>query len=316
MKKIPIILDCDPGHDDMVALVLALGSPNVDVKAITNVAGNKKIEKVVKNTLNILNYCGVEKIVAAGAERPLVRQYTRTDTEGAHGINGLDGFDFGEENPLQCSEKTALEVMAEVLRENREKVTIVCTGPLTNIGLLLRAFPTLCQEKVERISLMGGTCHYILTKPFMEFNIFLDAEASKIVFESGIPITMYGYDVTYQTLLPPKFLDDLDQVGNRTGHMVSSLLKAFSRMHNKVWVDIEGCPIHDACAVAGLIDPSVVTRSEKMNVQIPTEPGPLSGATICDYAHRSGMPENVEVVFEMDVEKVKEMIMSAVKALA
>ena len=98
MKKTPIILDCDPGHDDMVALVLALGSPNVDVKAITNVAGNKKIEKVVKNTLNILNHCGVEKIVAAGAERPLVRQYTRTDSEGAHGINGLDGFEFAEES--------------------------------------------------------------------------------------------------------------------------------------------------------------------------------------------------------------------------
>ena len=98
--------------------------------------------------------------------------------------------------------------------------------------------------------------------------------------------------------------------------MVSSLLKAFYKMHNKVWGDVEGCPIHDACAVAGIIDPSVVIRSEKMNVQIPTEPGPLSGATICDYAHRSGLPENVEVVFEMDVEKVKEMIMSAVQALA
>lgn len=316
MKKIPVIMDCDPGHDDMVALVLALGNSRLDVKAITNVAGNKVMEKVVKNTLNILNYCGVKKEVAAGARRPLVREYLRTDTEGAHGISGLDGFEFPKDNPLRVSERTAIEVMADVLRNSEEKVTIIATGPLTNLGLLIRAFPDLCQEKIGRISLMGGTCHYILTKPFMEFNVFMDAEASKIVFESGLPITMYGYDVTYHTLLERKFLDKLGMVGNQTGHMVSSLLKAFSNLHNKVWVELEGCPAHDACAVAGVIDPSIVTDSEPMYVQIPTEPGPLSGATVCDYAHRSGKPANVEVVFGMDRDRFQDMILDSVKALA
>lgn len=316
MKKIPVIMDCDPGHDDMVALVLALGNSRLDVKAITNVAGNKVMEKVVKNTLNILNYCGVKKEVAAGARRPLVREYLRTDTEGAHGISGLDGFEFPKDNPLRVSERTAIEVMADVLRTSEEKVTIIATGPMTNLGLLIRAFPDLCQEKIGRISLMGGTCHYILTKPFMEFNVFMDAEASKIVFESGLPVTMYGYDVTYHTLLEPEFLDKLEMVGNRTGYMVSSLLKAFSALHNKVWVELDGCPVHDACAVAGVIDPSIVTDSEPMYVQIPTEPGPLSGATICDYAHRSGKPANVEVVFGMDRDRFQDMILDSVKALA
>ena len=120
MKKIPVIMDCDPGHDDMVALVLALGSSRLDVKAITNVAGNKVMEKVVRNTLNILNYCGVEKEVAAGAKRPLVREYLRTDSEGAHGISGLDGFDFPVDNPLKVSERTAIEVMADVLRTSED----------------------------------------------------------------------------------------------------------------------------------------------------------------------------------------------------
>lgn len=316
MEKVPVIIDCDPGHDDMVALVLALGSQRLDVKAITNVAGNKVMEKVVKNTLNILNYCGAECIVAPGASRPIVRAYTRTDSEGCHGVSGLDGFDFPRDNPLKPSDRKAVEVMAEILRSSKEKVVLIGTGPLTNLGLLIRTFPELCEEKVRGISLMGGTCHFILTRPFMEFNTYLDAEATKIVFESGLPITMYGYDVTYRTLFGQDFLDSLKALGNRTGLMMSSLLQEFWNMHNRVWIDLGGCPVHDACAVAGIIDPSVVTKSERMYVEIPTEPGPLSGATICDYAHRSGKSENVEVVFEMDNEKFFRMILDSAGALA
>lgn len=316
MEKIPVIIDCDPGHDDMVALVLAVGSSRLDVRAVTNVAGNKVMEKVVRNTLNILNYCGVKKIVAPGANRPIVRAYNRTDSEGCHGVSGLDGFDFPEDNPLKPSDRKAVEVMADVLRSSSEKVVLIATGPLTNIGLLIRTFPELCEEKIRCISLMGGTCHFILTKPFMEFNTYLDAEATKIVFESGLPIIMYGYDVTYKTLFEQDFLDRLKGLGNRTGQMMASLLQEFWNMHNRVWIDLGGCPVHDACAVAGVIDPSVITNSEMMYVEIPTEPGPLSGATICDYAHRSGKPENVRVVFELDNEKFFQMILDSAGALA
>ena len=291
-KKIPVILDCDPGHDDMVALVLALGSTVLDVKAVTNVAGNKRMEKVVKNTLNILHYCGVEREVAAGAERPLVRAYTRTDADGCHGVSGLDGFEFPKDNPLKVSERKAIEVMADVLRSSEEPVTIICTAPLTNIGLLIRAFPELCRKKIRQFSIMGGTCQFVLTKPFMEFNTFLDAEATKILFESGIPITMYGYDVTYKTRFGQSFIDRLLALGNKTGYMMSSLSKEFWVLHNRTWIDLGGCPVHDACAVAGVIDPSLITKSEKMHVEIPTEPGYLSGATVCDYAHRSELPDN------------------------
>ena len=135
--RIPVILDCDPGHDDMVALVLALGSDRLDVKAITNVAGNKAMEKVNRNTLNILNWCGVEKEVAAGAVRPLVRPYNRTDTDGCHGLTGLDGFDFPADNPLKLSKRRAIEVMADVVRHSPEPVTLITTGPTTNVGLFL-----------------------------------------------------------------------------------------------------------------------------------------------------------------------------------
>ncbi len=307
-KRIPVIIDCDPGHDDMVALVLALGSEKLDVKAVTNVAGNKDMEKVNRNTLNILNYCGVTHVpVAAGAKRPLVREYTRKDTDGCHGLTGLDGFSFPEENPLRLSEKTAIEVMAEAVRNSEEKVSFICTGPLTNMGLFLRAFPDLA-DRIERISIMGGTCHFILTEPFMEFNTYLDAEATKIVFESGIPLTMYGYDVTYTVLYHEDFLERLENIGNRTGEMMAKLLREFMALHNRVWIDLGGGPVHDACAVAGVIDPSVITESDRMYVQIPLQSGPLSGATVCDYAHRSGKPANVEVVFRMDNEKFFRMV--------
>ena len=306
--RIPVIIDCDPGHDDMVALILALGNPKLDVKAITNVAGNKVMEKVNRNTLYILNWCGVDHVpVAAGAERPLVREYARKDTDGCHGITGLDGFAFPEDNPLELSPKRAIELMADVVRSSEKKVTFICTGPLTNMGLFLRAFPDL-KDRIERISLMGGTCHFVLTEPFMEFNTYLDAEATKIVFESGIPITMYGYDVTYTVLYHDDFLERLRGIGNRTGEMMAELLKEFEIMHNRVWIDLGGGPVHDACAVAGVIDPSVITESDRMYVQIPLQAGPLSGATVCDYAHRSGKPENVEVVFRMDNEKFFRMV--------
>ena len=312
--RIPVILDCDPGHDDMVALVLALGSDRLDVKAITNVAGNKAMEKVNRNTLNILNWCGVEKEVAAGAVRPLVRPYNRTDTDGCHGLTGLDGFDFPADNPLKLSKRRAIEVMADVVRHSPEPVTLITTGPTTNVGLLLRAFPDLIPN-IARISMMAGTCHFILTEPFMEFNAYLDAEATRIIFESGVPITMFGYDVTYSVLFRQDFTQRLLATGTRTGLMMQKLLDEFTILHNKRWIDLGGCPVHDACAVAGVIDPTIVTRSEKMYVRIQTEPGPLSGATICDYQHRSGMEPNAEVVFAMDNQRFFDLVVESAAKL-
>lgn len=122
---------------------------------------------------------------------------------------------------------------------------------------------------------------------------------------------MYGYDVTYKSLFQEDFLYKLEEIGNQTGHMMAELLRKFMELHNQVWLDLGGCPVHDACAVAGVIDRSVIRKSEKMYVQIMTEPGPLSGATVCDYEHRSGKPENVEVVFELDLEKFLCMILES-----
>lgn len=337
MKKIPVIIDCDPGHDDMMALVLAYGSNRLDIRAVTTVAGNNTIENTTRNALNVLNYIGAEEVpVAKGFQDPIVRSHktvmeklaaarrermteeqraeqSRITGALAHGVSGLDGFDFPADNPKQLAPIRAVEMMAKVLRESEEKVTIIPTGPLTNVGLLIRAFPDLT-EKIERISLMGGTSEFVLTRPFMEFNTFVDPEATKIVFESGLPITMYGYDVTYRVLCGEETLKRLEALENRTGKMAAALLRFFMERHNKNLKHLglkNVTPIHDACAVAGVIDPTLITKSRMLHVDIETSGQYFDGATICDYAECLGLPANVEVVYDMDTPRFLDMLVEA-----
>lgn len=315
MNRKPIIIDCDPGHDDMVAMVLAIGSEVLDVKAVTCVPGNKPLNKVVKNALHVVDYIGSDCIVAGGAESALVNVTYETDISTAfHGESGLDGFEFPESDK-KASPKNAVEVMADVLRNSEEKVTIIATGPLTNVALMIRALPNL-MDKVECISLMGGTCNFLFEKPFMEYNTYTDPEASKIVFESGIPITMYGYDVTYTALYNNDFINKIEDIGNETSIMVGALMRKFMTLHNSAFLDLGGCPVHDACAVAGVIDPSVITDARPMNVTIDTKSEYLYGATICDYDNRlKDAKKNANVVFRLDNDKFFDMIYNSVKNL-
>lgn len=337
MKKIPVIIDCDPGHDDMMALVLAYGSKRLDIRAVTTVAGNNTIENTTRNALNVLNYIGAGEVpVAKGFQDPIVRSHravmekmaaSRRAMAGveqrseekkivgasAHGVSGLDGFDFPADNPKLLEPVRAVEMMAKVLRQSEEKVTIIPTGPLTNVGLLIRAFPDLV-EKIERISMMGGTSEFVLTRPYMEFNTFVDPEATKIVFESGIPITMYGYDVTYRVLCDGATLERIDNLGNKTGRMVSALLRFFMERHNRNLKHLglkDVTPIHDACAVAGVIDPTLVTESRMLHVDIETGGEFFDGATVCDYAECLNLPRNVEVVYNMDTPRFLDMLVEA-----
>ena len=316
MIRKPVIIDCDPGHDDMVAMVLAIGSEVLDVKAVTCVPGNKPLEKVVRNAVHVVDYIGSDCIVAGGARSGLVNETVETDISIAfHGESGLDGFEFPKEIKTKPSSKDAIEVMADVLRNSEEKVTIIATGPLTNIALMIRALPQL-MHKVECISLMGGTCNFLFEKPFMEYNTYTDPEASKIVFESGLPIMMYGYDVTYTALYTTDFIDRVEAIGNETSKMVGALMRKFMTLHNKAFLDLGGCPVHDACAVAGVIDPSVITDVRPMNVKIDTKSEYLYGATICDFDDRlKDAKKNANVVFKLDNEKFFDLIYNSVKNL-
>ncbi len=339
MKKIPVIIDCDPGHDDMMALVLAHGSGKLDIRAVTTVAGNNTIQNTTQNALNVLHYIGADEIpVAMGYQNPMVRDHAQVmealrvsrqkmrpqeqisaeakKITGAsvHGVSGMDGFTFPAENPKKAEALHSVEMMAKVLRESDEKITLIATGPLTNLGFLVRLYPELLQ-KVERISMMGGTSQFVLSRPFMEFNTFVDAEATKIVFESGVPITMFGYDVTYRVLFNQQTVDRLRALGNHTGAMVADLLCYFRENHNKGLSRLnlgERAPIHDACAVAGVIDPSLVTDSRRMHVDVNIGGEFFDGATVCDYTGvMEYLPKNVEVVYDMDTDRFLDSLIEA-----
>ena len=344
MTKIPVIIDCDPGHDDMMALVLAYGSKKLDIRAVTTVAGNNTIENTTRNALNILHYIGADEIpVAKGYQDPMVRSHKEvmermaaarrkppvTEEErrkqeadkkivgaSVHGVSGMDGFAFPEHNPKKPEPVRSVEMMAKVLRESNEPVTIISTGPLTNLGFLLRVFPDL-KEKIAGISMMGGTSEFVLTRPYMEFNTFVDPEATKIVFESGVPITMFGYDVTYRVMYDRKTIQAMRDLGNHAGTMVADLLEYFMEAHNGALkrLHLDGiAPVHDACAVAGVIAPELITESRMLHVDVETGGTYFDGATVCDYTEALGLPPNANVVYQMDNQKFLELLLQAASA--
>jgi inosine-uridine nucleoside N-ribohydrolase len=192
----PVILDVDPGHDDAVALMLACGHPDLDLLAVTTVAGNVPIEKTTRNTLRVLSLVGCTDVpVGVGASEPLKRPLHTA--EDIHGKSGLDGSEEIPEATFGPDERGAVALIADTLLASPEPVTLVPVGPLTNIATFLREHPDL-KDRIARISLMGGSMGHGNTTPAAEFNIYVDPEAAHEVFESGLPITMSGLDVTHQ----------------------------------------------------------------------------------------------------------------------
>ncbi len=199
---LPIIIDCDPGHDDAIALVLALASPELEVKAITSSAGNQTPEKTLRNVLRMLTLLKRPDIpVAGGAVKPLMRELIIADN--VHGESGLDGPALPEPSFAPQS-GTAVELMAKTLRESSQPVTIVSTGPQTNVALLLNSHPEL-HAKIARIVIMGGAMGLGNWTPAAEFNIYVDPEAAEIVFQSGIPVVMAGLNVTHKAQIHRRY---------------------------------------------------------------------------------------------------------------
>src|SRR5919206_2463853 len=243
MTPIPILLDCDPGHDDAIALLLALASPEVELRGLTTVAGNQTLEKTTANALRVLELVGREDVaVAAGADRPLVREpYVAAYV---HGETGLDGTDLppARGSPL---EQHAVDFLAERVGG----ITLVATGPLTNVALLLARHP---EARPERIVLMGGAIAEGNVTPAAEFNVWADPEAAARVFASGLDVTMVGLDVTHKALVAETHKQALRENGGRIGGLVADLLDFYSAFHKRIY-DFGGSPIHDAVAVAQVI---------------------------------------------------------------
>ncbi|MFM4722123.1 pyrimidine-specific ribonucleoside hydrolase RihA [Aeromonas veronii] len=293
---LPVILDCDPGHDDAIALILALASPELKVLAVTTSAGNQTPDKTLNNALRILTLLGRDDIpVAAGAPKPLARELIIADN--VHGESGLDGPKL----PVPAfapQAMTGLELMAKCLRESLEPVTLVPTGPLTNIALLLAAHPEL-KPKIARIVLMGGTAGAGNWTPAAEFNIYVDPEAADMVFKSGIPITMCGLDVTHEAQVMDEDIERVRAITNPVAQCVAGLLDFFMIYHRDPKWGFAGAPLHDPCTIAWLLAPELFHGVE-CRVDIETRGEHTVGMTVVDRYGLSGKPANALVLLGLD----------------
>ncbi|WP_421282358.1 pyrimidine-specific ribonucleoside hydrolase RihA [Aeromonas veronii] len=293
---LPVILDCDPGHDDAIALILALASPELKVLAVTTSAGNQTPDKTLNNALRILTLLGRDDIpVAAGAPKPLARELIIADN--VHGESGLDGPKLPDP-AFAPQAMTGIELMARCLRESAEPVTLVPTGPLTNIALLLAAHPEL-KVKIARIVLMGGAAGAGNWTPAAEFNIYVDPEAADMIFKSGIPITMCGLDVTHEAQVMDEDIERVRAITNPVAQCVAGLLDFFMIYHRDPKWGFAGAPLHDPCTIAWLLNPALFHGVE-CRVDIETRGEHTVGMTVVDRYGLSGKPANALVLLGLD----------------
>ena len=304
--SIPIVVDCDPGHDDAIAILLALASPEVELRGVTTVAGNQTLEKTTRNALKVLELAGRGDIpVAAGADRPLRREL-RTAAH-VHGETGLDGPDLPEPATAPVSAHAA-DFLAVLLEPG---VVLVPTGPLTNVALLFQRHPEV-KERLQRIVWMGGAMGEGNVTPAAEFNAFVDPEAAAVVFASGVEVTMIGLDITHKALFTRAHADRLRDTG-KAGRAVAELSDFFQRFHENRY-GFDGSPIHDALAVAEVIDPALVTALE-CNVEIETASQFCDGRTVVDRWHVTDRPRNARAGVGVDAERFLELLVERISAL-
>lgn len=302
-----IILDCDPGHDDAVAMLLAHANPNIDLLAVTTVGGNQTLQKVTNNALRLANVYGMSGVpIAAGCVRPLIRPVETAPD--CHGDSGLDGVVLPE--PVELDPRHAVDLIIEtVMAHEPGEVTLVPTGPLTNIAMAVRKEPRIV-ERVREVVLMGGGYHVGNWSAVAEFNIKVDPEAAHIVFNEKWPITMVGLDLTHQALATDEVSAKIDALGGPVADFVLGLFTFF----RKAYQDAQGFefpPVHDPCTIAYLIDPSIVkTVKVPINVEIHGEL--TTGMTVADFRSEPGPDCHTQAATELDFDGFWNLVFDAI----
>jgi inosine-uridine nucleoside N-ribohydrolase len=299
----PIVIDCDPGHDDAIAILLALASPEVEVRGVSTVAGNQTLDKTTRNALKVLELADRTDIpVVAGADAPLQR--TLRTAANVHGESGLDGPDLPEP-ATKPVDGDVVDVLAEWLEPG---VVLVPTGPLTNVARLLQQHP----RATDRIVWMGGAIAEGNVTPAAEFNAYVDPEAAAIVFASGIDVTMIGLDITHMALFDSTHAERLRAAG-KAGKAVAELADFFLEFHRQRY-RFDGAPIHDAMAVAHVIDPTLVTTLS-CNISIETQSQFCDGRTVVDRWLVPGRPENPHAGNDVDPHRFLELLVDRIGSL-
>jgi inosine-uridine nucleoside N-ribohydrolase len=304
---IPVLLDCDPGHDDAIALLLALASPELDLIGVTTTYGNQTLERTTTNALRVLELVGRTDVpVAAGASHPLERELVVAAH--VHGESGLDGTELPEATIAPVS-ADAVAFATERIRSAGRPVTIVATGPWTNLA---RYLATSGSEGVERLVLMGGAIGEGNFTPAAEFNVWCDPEAAAAVLASGLEITLIGLDVTHQAILGADVERRLRSDG-RIGSFVADLNVFFTRYHRETY-GWEGAPIHDAVALASIIRPELVETRHR-NVEVERESELTRGRTVVDLWNRTDRPPNAHVGVSLDSTAFFDLLVERVATL-
>ena len=299
-KKIPVIIDCDPGCDDAAALLLAFRCQELDIRGITTVSGNVSLDKTTYNALRLIELIGADVPVHAGADRPLLREPTYAPH--VHGEDGLQGADLPAPKG-SASGKHAWDAIYEEAVNQGGRLELIAVGPLTNLAIALRKYGDLA-EKIKRIVIMGGASWGGNVTPCAEFNIYVDPEAADMVFRSGIPLCVCGLDVTLKAYLTAGEIKKIEEMGTPAAKLFARLTgtnceKVFCR---------EGAPLHDPAAVLYAVDPSLFTV-RRCWMAVETAGTITRGKTVTDCWSDAQKEPNADLVLEVDRERFAAKVM-------
>jgi len=298
VQRRKIIIDCDPGQDDAVALFLAFASDELDLLGITAVGGNVPLELTQRNARLMCDIAQSNVPVFAGCAKPMIRPL-RT-AEMIHGKTGIDGIEIADPATQLQSQHAVDFIIETLLSANDGEITLVPTGPLTNIATAIDREPAILQ-KIEQIVLMGGAMREGGNRtPSAEFNILVDPDAADIVFKCGRPITQMGLDVTHQVLSTKQRVDRIKALGNAVALATAGMLSFFDRFDTKKYASA-GAPLHDPCTIAWLLKPDLY-EGKDCNVSIETQSELMLGHTAVDFWHVTDRPINVHWVYSVDAD--------------
>lgn len=322
-----IILDCDPGHDDAIAILLAAGNPEIELLGVTTVAGNQTLEKVTRNAQAVCQVAGIDVPIARGASVPLVTP--QVVAEDIHGGGGMDGPTLPEITG-ELDPRHAVDFIIEtVMAHEPGTVHLVPVGPFTNIALAMRKEPRII-ERVKSVIVMGGAYTRGNVTPTAEFNIYVDPEAAEAVFRADWDVTMVGLDLTHQALATQELQDRVRAIGAETGNteipeFILDIWGFIGKTYNEVF-EFEAPPVHDACCVAALIDPAVM-RTELAHVSVELHGQWTKGMTVVNFAEKPGMHHSMSgptamtdfrtrVATELDWQRFADLVTDSVRRLA
>jgi purine nucleosidase/pyrimidine-specific ribonucleoside hydrolase len=306
--SVPCILDCDPGHDDAIAILLAAAHPGIDLRAITTVGGNGALDKVTLNARRICTLANLTSIpIAAGADHPLAGELEVAAD--VHGESGLDGPALPDPT-VPLDERGATDLIAATLDAADEPVTLIATGPLTNVAL---ALDHVDHGAIREIVWMGGSTERGNRTPYAEFNAWVDPEAAAGVLGSGVPFTQIGLNLTHQALATDDVTARILALGTPLAETVAGWFTFFGDTYRTLF-GFPAPPVHDPCAVALVADPAIV-RTVPAFVAIETEGAWTRGATVVDLDARLGEPPNARVATELDVPRFWDLVIDAIDRL-